>query len=252
MSARYDDRWRKVEKESRGRVYFGYCPKDGATFGDATVITSTIGRTAKTSFLCKCGKTIHVENKLVNIDSDPKCASCAHTERGRKLTIKNGSSVIDDKDLRSIWSHRRTGIISRCYNPECEAYPNYGGRGIMLYEPWLKSRKEWFKYVVTLSDWENPNTDLDRKDNDGHYIPGNLRLVPRKINCLNKRNTVFLEYQGKKYLQEEFMNKFTPLWTRNALSYHLDLGRTIEEALTFYAKYASNSKRYGTRNVRTD
>ena len=43
------------------------------------------------------------------------------------------------------------------------------------------------RFQVTLADWDAPGLDMDRKNNGGHYEPGNLRMVTRSVNSRNRR-----------------------------------------------------------------
>lgn len=57
----------------------------------------------------------------------------------------------------------------RCTNPKNRAYKNYGGRGIkFLFTSFLQ-------FFAELGPRPSPAHSLDRKNNDGHYEPGNLR-----------------------------------------------------------------------------
>jgi hypothetical protein len=133
-----------------------------------------------------------------------------------------------------LWGHRYTGIISRCYNTDSRAYKNYGGRGITVYEPWKNDRREFFRFAKTLEGWDNPKLDIDRIDNNAGYFPDNIRLVSRKENSNNKRNTSYVEYRGGKYTYEAFWKKFCPKWSRNAAWWHFKRGKTAEYAVDYY------------------
>jgi hypothetical protein len=70
---------------------------------------------------------------------------------------------------------------------------NYGGRGIKN----RFKREQFVRHCLELLDGRDvKRLDIDRIDNDGHYEPGNIRLVPRHVNLRNKRSNVFVTYQG--------------------------------------------------------
>lgn len=74
--------------------------------------------------------------------------------------------------------------FQRCRNPKDKSWHNYGGRGI---ECRFASVREGVEYV--LRELPHPTylkLDIDRENNDGHYEPGNLRLVSRKENLANR------------------------------------------------------------------
>lgn len=81
----------------------------------------------------------------------------------------------------------------RCLNPKCQAYHNYGARGITVCNEW--------KAFEPFCDWALNNgyqkgLDLDRIDNDGNYCPENCRWTDRRTNVLNRRETIWLTIDG--------------------------------------------------------
>jgi hypothetical protein len=95
----------------------------------------------------------------------------------------------------------RNRIKSACKNPKYTDYPNYGGRGIKICSEWDNDFLSFYNWAM-----ENGYKDglqIDRIDNDGNYNPLNCRWVTCQENLMNKRNTLFYEYNGdKKTLQE--------------------------------------------------
>ena len=81
----------------------------------------------------------------------------------------------------------------RCQNPKCNAYHNYGARGIAVCDEWQPFEPfcEW-----ALSNGYEKGLDLDRIDNDGDYDPRNCRWVDRKTNTLNRRCTLYVTVNG--------------------------------------------------------
>ena len=90
---------------------------------------------------------------------------------------------------------RISSIISRCTNPDNAVYPDYGGRGITAYPAWVEDRVEFLRYLVGLDGWDQPELQLDRIDNNGGYVPGNLRFVTRSENMSNKRRITAREVE---------------------------------------------------------
>ena len=137
--------------------------------------------------------------------------------------------------MRSLWLHRYTGMVSRCTDPGHAAWHNYGGRGIRVHAAWLADRREFFRYAKSIAGWDRLGLDLDRIDNDGHYEPGNLRLVPRALNSRNRRNALLLRYDGRDYHVSEFHREVCPRWNSvNTIRYHLDQGRSPEQIVAIY------------------
>ena len=92
-----------------------------------------------------------------------------------------------------------SGMFPRCYNEKCLAYPQYGGVGIKVCD-------RWHKFEAFLEDMgERPdNKTLDRwPDQNGNYEPGNCRWATPREQVMNRRNNVFVEYNGEKVLMAD-------------------------------------------------
>ena len=89
-----------------------------------------------------------------------------------------------------IWDN----MISRCYRTSNKAYHNYGGRGIGVTE-------EWRTFVGFWKDMEKgyaKNLTLDRRNNEGNYTLDNCRWATYVQQNRNRRDTLFVLYQGEK------------------------------------------------------
>ncbi len=75
------------------------------------------------------------------------------------------------------------GMITRCTDKKCPKYPRYGGRGIKVFEPWLKSFRLFLDHV---GHKPSPELSIDRIDNDGNYEPGNVRWADRSQQSMNR------------------------------------------------------------------
>lgn len=88
---------------------------------------------------------------------------------------------------------RWRNMMNRCYNPECPAYRNYGGRGIKVCDEW----HDPYAYCDQLPDGFFVGAHLDRIDNNGDYGPSNVRWVTAQENHQNRRSSVMIEFNGK-------------------------------------------------------
>ena len=76
-------------------------------------------------------------------------------------------------------------------------YHNYGGRGIIIHESWVEDHNEFVEYCLT-EGWEE-GLEIDRKDNNGNYEPGNLRFVTREVNSQNIQKSKRWHINGNVY-----------------------------------------------------
>ena len=92
--------------------------------------------------------------------------------------------------IRTLWR----AMNARCNNPKkCDFY-RYGGRGIKIDTNWSSFINFWNDMNA---GWKKGLT-LDRIDNNDNYSKNNCRWASRKVQAINRRNTRFFQYKGKK------------------------------------------------------
>lgn len=92
--------------------------------------------------------------------------------------------------LYRIWQ----GMKSRCCTSSDGDYSNYGARGIQVCDAWLTSFdvfKDW-----ALANGYTDELTIDRVDVNGPYSPENCRWATVKEQNRNKRDTLFITYNG--------------------------------------------------------
>ena len=163
---------------------------EGRRFGKLTVIEYT----DKRYWLCKCDcgntKIVRTDRLISNITK-----SCRCIKTGRK--IKHGDS---HTRLYGIYSH----IKDRCYNHNHIHYNNYGGRGIVVCDEWLKDYSSFKKWAF--DNGYNDKLSIDRIDVNGNYEPSNCKWSTSKEQANNKRDTIKIVYKGKLMTISELMN----------------------------------------------
>lgn len=131
----------------------------------------------------------------------------------------------------------------RCNRSSQMNWKYYGGRGIKYISDWeiFENFKEdmYDSYLKHSGKYGIKNTTLDRIDVDKNYSAQNCRWVDMKYQCENKRNTVLIEYNGKKKTSRGWANQYSI--KRQTLEKRLKLGWTVEESLTTPVRYMKNN-----------
>jgi hypothetical protein len=78
--------------------------------------------------------------------------------------------------------NRWAAMKQRCLNPRNTQYPDYGGRGLELYEDW----KNFLPFFADLGD-APPGLSLERFNNDVGYQPGNVGWATPLEQIANRR-----------------------------------------------------------------
>lgn len=97
--------------------------------------------------------------------------------------------VFDGGNERHPLYSRWLAMTQRCTTPTCNQYKNYGARGIYI-EKYLTVFKNYVEYVSGLPGYIEADLQritLDRIDNHGSYIRGNLRWTNHSMQIVNQR-----------------------------------------------------------------
>jgi len=153
--------------------------------------------------LCDCGATSVVSGKALRSGSTKSCgciaAEWAKDMGSRKEFIAKRSETITKhghKRKNSMTKEYATWlrIKQRCYDEKCKDYLNWGGRGIVVCDEWIKS------FETFLSDMGYAPFSfyqIDRLNPNDNYRPGNCRWTsPTKQSSENRRNLTIIEIDG--------------------------------------------------------
>lgn len=168
----------------------------GQSFGRLTVVRFH-GYTDDGSKLwdcvCECGnKRVLTSYRLTS--GRTKSCGCLHNELlGKRVATHGGTH----ERLYIVW----TDAKRRCEKTYDKKYSCYGGRGIKLCAEWQDYAKfrEWALNNGYDETAETGQCTLDRIDVDGDYCPENCRWIPMSEQRYNCRNTIYVDWNGKKY-----------------------------------------------------
>ena len=153
--------------------------RPGDRFGRLIALTPTrilAGNRTRAAWVCQCdcGKESIVQQHLLG-KSTNSCG-CLHKESVAAMATVDGRASAPEYH---VWKN----MIRRCSVPENAQYKDYGGRGISVCQRWLDSFAD---FIADMGPRPTNKHEIDRKENDGNYEPGNCRWV---IPVVNRRNT---------------------------------------------------------------
>lgn len=204
---------------------------EGKRYGNVTVLKYS-RTTDKTYYICRCelcGKEFETRLDGVKNGHTNSCG-CASEKwmHSGKLNRKHGLY----KD-RAYWVW--TKVKARCYNPNAREYPNYGGRGIKMCDDWLNADNfiKWAYEHGYDKDAPKGVCTLDRVDVDGDYEPSNCRFITNLKQQNNRRNNIFVEYNGKRGTIAEWSRELNIPYT-TLLAGITKYGKPIEYYINSY------------------
>lgn len=164
---------------------------------------------------CDCGNTRRIKaNSLLSGNS--RSCGCGRIEA---ITKHNGTNT----KLFNVWRN----IKERCTNENYKTYNNYGGRGIKVCDEWLLSYEAFKEWAI--SSGYREGLTIDRIDVNGNYEPSNCRWATQRQQARNKRNNVFLEFDGKRQCLMDWSAELGVKY--NTLSWRRSQGWSTEEIL---------------------
>lgn len=167
----------------------------GKTFGRLTVIGregSDIHGNALWACKCSCGNDkISYVTSTALLTGRIKSCGCLRAEMLATMHVK-----YPDPDVKYLAIRKFSSMKDRCLNPNCKAYPDWGGRGITICQEWLDDPKKFAEWALS-HGWKK-GLSIDRIDNNGPYSPENCRFVTDATQSINKRNNRWIEVNGER------------------------------------------------------
>ena len=192
----------------------------GKRFGLLVVKSQAPSRKNKRFLVCQCdcGEIKEIALSAV-VGRLVKSCGCRNRDPAIKAhNIKHGGYRTP---THNSWSTMKDRVL----NPNHKSFADYGGRGITIDPVWM----DFSEFLKDMG--ERPHgTQLDRIDNNLGYNKDNCRWSTPKENSNNRRNSVFLEYDGKNMTLSEWSTVLNIPAAR--LQYRLKAGWSVEEAFT--------------------
>jgi hypothetical protein len=203
----------------------------GSVFGRLTVIrllSPSKSRHPLCECLCECGKTTPPVRIYSLRDGTTKSCGCLLSEQTAIRSTKHGFSGTSEYNS---WH----AMIGRCTNENDIGYANYGGRGITVCDRWLDINN----FIADMGLKPTPKHQLDRKENNGNYEPGNCKWSTNTENMRNTRSNHLVTVLGETLCMTEMGAKYGV--SIEIVNYRTKRGWTIEKAfITPVRKYTKH------------
>lgn len=134
-------------------------------------------------FLCDCGQEKIIRRNAV---ATGNTSSCGCFDKKRPWNAKHYCS---GERLYDLW----IGMMRRCYKQSADCFKHYGARGISVCAEWHDHLE--FKAWAHANGYAD-DLSIERADNDKDYCPENCSWIPRSQQNKNKRNNLYVEYDG--------------------------------------------------------
>lgn len=167
-------------------------PEIGSVFGWLTVSGGEykLGPERRVPVKCRCGSDGSQRVDKLFTGKARMCFTCSQSINGQKGGAPSRlRKFIPDPRLRRRWRAAYLNINKRCTSPSDPNFGNYGARGI---ENRFESVDEFLSHIITLTGWNAWGMCLDRIDVNGHYEPGNLRVVTPSESARNTRKRIHM------------------------------------------------------------
>ncbi len=160
----------------------------GQQFDLWTVLHEAPRRNGKVRWLCRCEcgrERAVVATRLICGRS--RCCGC---RRVRPLGIVCGKKHGLSRTVEyAAWQQMR----GRCTNSARRDFHRYGGRGIIVCERW----QSFEAFYEDMGPRPTSQHSIERRENDGHYDPGNCYWATRKQQARNRRTNRLLTFNGE-------------------------------------------------------
>lgn len=142
--------------------------------------------------VCDCSAIKTVSGSNLRAGETLSCG-CLNRELRAQRNTTHGASKSPEYN---VWLAMRR----RCRSESDVKYADYGGRGIKVCARWAESFE---KFLADMGPRPSAKHEIDRRDNDGNYEPGNCRWATRTQQNRNTRRTHFVTLNGERMAMSE-------------------------------------------------
>lgn len=196
----------------------------GQRFGRWTLLERAPTRRAVSNHtrwwcICDCGTRRALRATILYRGRSQSCG-CLVADKLRERQTTHG---MFGTPLYRIWC----GMLRRCRNPTDKNYPRYGGRGIKVCERW----QQFENFYADIPPRPSPRHSLDRRDNNGHYEPNNVRWATPQEQQNNLRSNRRITFGGETLTGAQWARRLGI--SKNRFYERLRLGWSVEEAILY-------------------
>lgn len=148
-----------------------------------------------------------------NPEERRQCPICQSVSRKKRRGLHRDEEIAQGKEWvkknrarydasQEEWNKRNPGhncyrsMLGRCLRPTHNAYRHYGGRGITICDRW-QGKDGYRNLIADIGPRPSPKHQLERKDNDGNYEPGNVKWALKIEQMRNFRRNVNVTMAGR-------------------------------------------------------
>lgn len=108
--------------------------------------------------------------------------------------------MISEKTEEALFRKKWSSMKYRCYNKNYQGYKHYGGKGIIVSNPWLSYenfKRDMFKsFLKHLLNHGQKNTTLDRIESSKNYSKKNCKWSTINEQMRNRSMVIILFHNG--------------------------------------------------------
>ncbi len=127
---------------------------------------------------CGCGQRTRISNETDSSKGWIKGVPLKFIRFHNRRIYRKYSNYTDTPEYKTWWA-----MLDRCENPKNKSFPGYGGRGICV----IGKMRSFDGFMSIMGQRPNKHFSIERIDNDGNYIVGNVKWATKSEQAKNQR-----------------------------------------------------------------